>query len=386
MAGDLDGALELARGYLAQIEVERERAEAAARLVEHWAERRGERKQGERLQMIRVLCQVGYGMAAILRMLLYLDGGGRGDVRDILDSPPPDEEIFYVTDRWLSTLAAQEERAREAIALLEAMMAREERPSPPSPLPLASGERGDAPSGGPTLDWPTKVVYSLRSRGELRNLRRVKTLPRVVVHNAASVDGRTTGFEPDLGLYYGLAARWQADAMLSGADTILAAPEGQIVEAADDPLGPTPDRDRTRCLLVISDSRGRLRCWQAMRDAGYWRDVVALCSHSTPGDYLDYLGRRRVDYILAGDDHVDLGAALEELSARYGIKLVRVDSGGTLNGALLRAGPVDEVSVLIHPSLVGGTSPRSMYRSRIWTGRKASFRSSWRTWRKWRTG
>jgi 2,5-diamino-6-(ribosylamino)-4(3H)-pyrimidinone 5'-phosphate reductase len=43
--------------------------------------------------------------------------------------------------------------------------------------------------------------------------------------------------------------------------------------------------------------------------------------------------------------------------------VVQVDSGGTLNGALLRAGLVDEVSLLISPTLAGGTSPNSIYRA-----------------------
>jgi 2,5-diamino-6-(ribosylamino)-4(3H)-pyrimidinone 5'-phosphate reductase len=38
-----------------------------------------------------------------------------------------------------------------------------------------------------------------------------------------------------------------------------------------------------------------------------------------------------------------------------------VDSGGILNGLLLRAGLVNEVSVLIHPAFVGGTTPKSMF-------------------------
>jgi 2,5-diamino-6-(ribosylamino)-4(3H)-pyrimidinone 5'-phosphate reductase len=41
--------------------------------------------------------------------------------------------------------------------------------------------------------------------------------------------------------------------------------------------------------------------------------------------------------------------------------VVRVDSGGILNGVLLKEGLVDEVSILIHPYLIGGTSPRSIY-------------------------
>jgi 2,5-diamino-6-(ribosylamino)-4(3H)-pyrimidinone 5'-phosphate reductase len=112
---------------------------------------------------------------------------------------------------------------------------------------------------------------------------------------------------------------------------------------------------------VVVDSRGRFLYWQRIRREPYWRDAVALCSHSTPQTYLDYLQKSHIEYILAGDDRVDLRGALEELSARYQVQIVRVDSGGILNGVLLRAGLVDEVSVLVDPCLVGGTTPRSIF-------------------------
>ncbi len=54
---------------------------------------------------------------------------------------------------------------------------------------------------------------------------------------------------------------------------------------------------------------------------------------------------------------------MEEVNSRYGVNVVRVDSGGTLNGMLIRAGLVDEVSVLIHPCLVGGSTPHSFFRA-----------------------
>jgi 2,5-diamino-6-(ribosylamino)-4(3H)-pyrimidinone 5'-phosphate reductase len=126
---------------------------------------------------------------------------------------------------------------------------------------------------------------------------------------------------------------------------------------------PEKNPDDTRPLLVVPDSRGRLRSWHLLRKEPYWRDVVALCSRSTPETYLDYLSGRRVEYIVAGDDRVDLRTALEELNAWYGVEVVRVDSGGSLNGALLRGGLVDEVSVLIDPCLVGGTTPRSIFQA-----------------------
>jgi len=83
---------------------------------------------------------------------------------------------------------------------------------------------------------------------------------------------------------------------------------------------------------------------------------VAIVSETTPREYIDYLERRHVKHIVAGKDKVDLVKALEALSSTFKAKCVRVDSGGTLNGLLLRQGLVDEVSVVVHPFLVGGTS------------------------------
>lgn len=110
---------------------------------------------------------------------------------------------------------------------------------------------------------------------------------------------------------------------------------------------------------MVVDSRGRIRYWNILRSQPYWREVTVLCSQATPRDYLEYLERRRVPFIIAGSENVDLRLALEELNTRFGVQSVRVDSGGILNGVLLRAGLVDEVSVLIDPCLVGGTSPRT---------------------------
>jgi 2,5-diamino-6-(ribosylamino)-4(3H)-pyrimidinone 5'-phosphate reductase len=188
-------------------------------------------------------------------------------------------------------------------------------------------------------------------------------LPRVILHNAVSLDGKIEGFPIDLQQYYELIAIWKEDATLAGSETFLRAsneapPEDEVA------LIPTrADPGDQRPILVVPDSRGRIRIWHYLRSLPYWRHFVALCSKSTPQDYLKYLKERCIDYIITGEDHVDLRAALEELYSRYNIKTVRVDSGGTLNGLLLRQGLVNEVSVLIYPSLVGGETVSSIYRA-----------------------
>jgi len=168
-SGNLGGALEGAYSHLALVQAERAQAEAAADLLERWAggtatdatmepvriseasrilhvsadmlrnwersgllqvprdPRNGYRLYGApeigRLRVIRMLLRAGYSTMAILRMLLHLDSGQRGSLRDVLDSPPPDEDIFSAADQWLSTLAAQEKRAADIISQLEKMIA-----------------------------------------------------------------------------------------------------------------------------------------------------------------------------------------------------------------------------------------------------------------------
>lgn len=185
--------------------------------------------------------------------------------------------------------------------------------------------------------------------------------PKVIVHNAVSVDGRMDHLSIDMGLFYSLASKWKEDATLVGSNTMMAAASNVPPEDESAFEPPRIDPMDRRPLLVVTDSRGRIRFWHAARAWGYWRDVVVLCSGSTPKKYLDYLEKRHVRYIVAGEVKVDLRKALDILIRRFGVKTVRVDSGGTLNGALLRSGLVDEVNVLITPTLVGGTSARSLF-------------------------
>jgi len=188
-------------------------------------------------------------------------------------------------------------------------------------------------------------------------------LPRVILHNAVSLVGRIDGFPIDLPQYYALVAAWKEDATLAGSGTFLKAASVAPPEDESAFIQPETDPCDHRAILVIPDSRGRIRTWHYLRSLPYWRRFVALCSKSTPPDYLDYLKERHIDYIIAGEDQVDLRIALEELYSRYAVKVVRVDAGGTLSGLLLRQGLVSEVSVLIYPSLVGGETTSSIFRA-----------------------
>ena len=188
--------------------------------------------------------------------------------------------------------------------------------------------------------------------------------PYVICYLAVSLDGRLDGFEPDLERYYGIAARFEADAILSGSETAIAAIEkyGGVENAYDHgPAAPRAGPDDPRPLLAVVDGRGRVRRWSVFQQAPYWGRWVALIAAGVSGAHRDYLASRNVDVLECGSERVDLDLALRRLAEDYGVRRIRVDSGGRLNGALLRAGLVDEVHLLVCPWLSGGTSPRSSF-------------------------
>ena len=200
-------------------------------------------------------------------------------------------------------------------------------------------------------------------------LRRYAMMPRIIIYNATSVDGRITGFDADLEAYYGEAMNWPTDAVLIGSNTLLTSEEGFD---QDDKAPGSRYRRKDGILAVIPDSQGRVRNIRKLRDVPYWGEIVILCSEATPKEHLEYLEKRKVDYFVGSGNKVDLAAALEWLADKFGVKVVRVDSGGTLNGALLEAGLVDEVHVMVHPQMVGGDAHGSMFRpvpDSGWNGR-----------------
>ncbi|NPV91657.1 MAG: MerR family transcriptional regulator [Firmicutes bacterium] len=77
----------------------------------------------ERLQVISAMRKARYSQMSILRVLQTLDRGNKEGLRQALDSPAPDDELYYhcVFDQWRQALAEAEENARRMIGHLEKM-------------------------------------------------------------------------------------------------------------------------------------------------------------------------------------------------------------------------------------------------------------------------
>ena len=177
-------------------------------------------------------------------------------------------------------------------------------------------------------------------------------LPEMIYHIECSVDGRIDWLRPDNFLYYRLILDWKFDAMISGSNTML------IAEMS---LEKNIDKKDNQYLIVI-DSKGKIKNWDIIKKQAWWNDTpIALCSKSTPDEYLLLLEKNKINYLIAGIEKVDLKFALEELNKIYSINTIRIDSGGVLGGILLRQKLVDEISIVYAPQLTGGKSPKTIY-------------------------
>jgi len=184
-------------------------------------------------------------------------------------------------------------------------------------------------------------------------------LPKVIIHNSVSLNGSITGFEPNMGLHYKIAGSYEPDVHLVGSNTVKIGVElyGGVVPEEEEKDFEKPERDRTLPYWVIPDTTGSLKgLLHACRRFEFCKDVVVLISENTPEDYVEYLAERGYQYYVGGKTHIDLKKSLEFLSSRFKARVILTDTGRILNSLLLEQGLASEISLLIHPVIVGSAA------------------------------
>ncbi|PTY00149.1 RibD family protein [Opitutus sp. ER46] len=190
--------------------------------------------------------------------------------------------------------------------------------------------------------------------------------PHVVCHMMGSIDGRivterwalTPAAEKQ---YEAVHALHRVDAWMCGRKTF----QGDFMEQPRDAkfgraakvppvdfIAPEQLRRKGEKVVyaVAVDPAGRIR-WDnnVMRGDRF----VVITTQQAPSGYLADLRAKSISYLVAGKKEVDFGAALERLHRIFGIRKLALEGGGGINGSVLAAGLVDEISLLLCAQIDG---------------------------------
>jgi riboflavin biosynthesis pyrimidine reductase len=164
--------------------------------------------------------------------------------------------------------------------------------------------------------------------------RREASRPYVIINMVSSVDGKTAVHGKAAGLGSRIDRqtmrnlRSHADAVMIGANTL---------RAEKLSLGIDGPSDKPQPLAIIATTTGDVPLESNLL-LGEGQEVLLLSPRELPG----YRG---------GD--LDLGEALEILKAGYGVDVLLVEGGPTLNHALISRGLADELFLTLVPKLLG---------------------------------
>lgn len=202
--------------------------------------------------------------------------------------------------------------------------------------------------------------------------------PYVICHMNASVDGRILGsrWRPAANRMPGLFERLHQE--LGGGSWLIGRVTGSEYAKADsypDRTGQTYPREPwfaqrfapsgakagdAAAYAIALDARGRI-AWGRSEIGG--DPIVAVLTERVCDAHLAGLRRDGVSYIFAGEEELDLGLALEILNRELGLERLLLEGGGGSNGAFLRAGLIDEISLAICPAIDGAKGAPSIFDS-----------------------
>ena len=182
--------------------------------------------------------------------------------------------------------------------------------------------------------------------------------PYIACHMMASVDGRIdcamTEQIDASDAYYEALDRLECTSQLMGRVTmeIHYADSEPFVASDPTPVGETAYHiaDKAAGYTVAIDTHGRLR-WPSFCYDG--KPLLVITSENCPREYLDTLSRQNISWIAVGDDKIDLERAVDMLNTRFGVRRLALLGGGHINGAFLKTGLIDEVSLMIGPGIDG---------------------------------
>lgn len=189
--------------------------------------------------------------------------------------------------------------------------------------------------------------------------------PHIICLMTSSVDGRLHPSRytasPDGGpdewnaAYEAIHDAAGADGWIVGRATMAEMAKGKAHVPADAarPSRPHHFAHREGPFAIAPDRSGKLHFTGPTIGGDH---VVVLLGADVSDDHLTELAADGISYLVAEDAGMDFGPLLAVLHRELGLGTLMLEGGGHLNGAFLAAGLVDELHVVLAPSLDGAPS------------------------------
>ena len=202
--------------------------------------------------------------------------------------------------------------------------------------------------------------------------------PYIICHMVTSIDGKVTGdflFQPECAgatdIYYRLNREMKTDGFICGSVTMEGSftggwyPDLSRYESVRHGIGLKMDcivDDLSGFYAIAFDTHGKLG-WKSNKiidpdgDPGYdGAQIIEVLSEDVDERYLGYLESMEIPYIFAGEKSIDVELALFKLKNIIGCNTLLLEGGSIINGAFERAGMVDELSLVVAPTVAGKDS------------------------------
>jgi riboflavin biosynthesis pyrimidine reductase len=188
--------------------------------------------------------------------------------------------------------------------------------------------------------------------------------PEVIVNVFSSIDGKMTtapgknvaewtaaGVDGGANeITHRLYDELGCDGLVSGSESLIV--WGKDWVELDQPIyGPQKSK-----AYIVFDGKGRMNWSQT-------EGLLVVTKENVSDSYIQQLNEKGIHYITAGSgDYIDLHMALDKLYG-LGFRKLGLSGGGSMNGAFLRQGLIDEISLVFAPLAIGGTSTPALFDS-----------------------
>ena len=193
--------------------------------------------------------------------------------------------------------------------------------------------------------------------------------PYIICHMLTSIDGKVTGkfledkkIEHLIDEYYKIHSDFNANGFACGKTTFL---EGFIKDNnldlskfKDEKINKNEDfiyEKISECKFfgVCFDRKGSLNWKKNVLEDELPQynnsHIIQVMTENVNEEYLAYLRSIGLSYIICGKDDIDLDLCLEKLRLKFGIKVLLLEGGSLINGTFMKAGVIDEISLVQVP-------------------------------------